>query len=112
MLEVSRIRAGVWEARARGQERPELEVTHLGEPVSGLVVEGGPGDWILRLPIPSELLSDGVQSFLVRDAAGVVDRFTIVTGAPLDGDLRAEIELMRAELDMLKAAFRRHMSEG
>ena len=37
--------------------------------------------------------------------------FTVVMGQPLDEDIRAEMALLRAELDMLKRAFRRHCVE-
>ena len=65
------------------------------------------------VPIPTALLSDGVQTFLVRDPAtgATLGHFTIVTGVPLEDDIRAEIDLLRAELDMLKKAFRRHCVE-
>ena len=36
---------------------------------------------------------------------------TIVTGVAMEDDVRAEIDLLRAELDMLKRAFRRHCLE-
>jgi len=66
------------------------------------------------LPIPAETLSDGVQTFVLRapGTAEALGRFVIVAGAPLDDDLRAEIDLLRAELDLLKSAFRRHCSES
>ena len=32
----------------------------------------------------------------------------MITGEPVEDDLRGEIDLLRAELDMLKRAFRRH----
>jgi hypothetical protein len=54
-----------------------------------------------------------VQVFLINDAATgeTLDSFTIITGEPLEDDIRAEVELLRAELDMLKRAFRRHCVE-
>lgn len=112
MLEQSRIRAGRWEGIWTGREEPDLQVLHLDRKVEGLAVEKlETGKWKLQLPIPAELLSDGVQTFLLSDAGEVVGRFVIVTGAPLEHDLRAEIELLRAELDLLKRAFRRHCVE-
>jgi len=51
-----------------------------------------------------------VQTFLIREAEGgeTLAHFTIVAGAAADADMRAELDLMRAELDMLKKAFRRY----
>lgn len=113
-LELSRIRAGRWEGRISAAEAPTVEVVHLDQPLPGLeVAEQGRGKWRLSLPIPAELLHDGVQTFVIRDtgSGARLGHFTIVTGVPLEDDLRAEIDLLRAELDLLKAAFRRHCVE-
>lgn len=112
MLEYSRIRAGHWEGIWAASQAPTLEVVHLEQVLPGLAVEPqGSGKWRLSLPIPAEVLSDGVQTFLLRQGDETVGRFTIVTGVALEDDLRAEIDLLRAELDMLKRAFRRHCVE-
>lgn len=113
MLESTRIRAGRWEAVSKAEETPDLELRHLGEALEGLEVSGGPGDWHIAQPIPAELLNEGVLTFLVcRKTDGeVIDRFTLVAGAPLAEDLRAEIGLLRAELDLLKRAFRQQNAE-
>lgn len=117
-LEGARIAAGRWEAElvAPGlADPPAIEVWHRDTRLDGvsLGAPSGSGRWPVTVPIPSELLSDGVQTFLVREAATglTLGHFTIVTGAPLEDDIRAEIELLRAELDMLKKAFRRHCVE-
>lgn len=115
------LRSGVWQAVLRAEGRadvpPALQVSHMGQPVQGLTVDeipDQPATYILRLPVPAQLLNDGVQSFVVSDSAtgDVLETFSIVSGHPLDQDLRAEMDLLRAELDMLKQAFRRHCSEG
>jgi hypothetical protein len=41
----------------------------------------------------------------------VLDQFTVIVGVPLEEDLRAEISLLRAELDLLKRSFQRHCTE-
>lgn len=114
----ARIHAGRWHAEVVSPgavDAPDLEVWHLETRLGG--VETGPakapGRWTVSLPIPSELLSDGVQTFLVRDGGSgeTLGHFTIVTGVPLEDDIRAELSLLRAELDMLKKAFRRHCVE-
>jgi hypothetical protein len=117
VLTKTRIRAGVWEGVLSGAgATPRIEAQHLGQPVPGLTVTPLPdpaGDHAVRLPIPAELLSDGVQTFVLRDAANdtTLAHFTIVTGLALEEDIRAEVDLLRAELDMLKRAFRRHCLE-
>lgn len=114
----ARIRAGRWEAElvaSEAESPPALEVWHLETRLEGVEVTPGtaPGRWSVAVPIPAALLCDGVQTFLVREsgAGTTLCHFTIVTGEPLEGDIRAEIELLRAELDMLKKAFRRHCVE-
>ena len=117
MLTKTRIRAGVWEGILTGVVgEPKLEALHLERSVPGLTVQpadGQSGAWALRLPIPVELLSEGVQTFLIREvgAADVLGHFTMITGVAMEDDVRAEIDLLRAELDMLKRAFRRHCLE-
>lgn len=118
-LTKTRVRAGVWEGVLSGISAgmtPRLEVLHLDRPLPGVVVQPVPGrehDHSVRVPIPAELLADGVQTFLMRleGRDDVLAHFTIITGAAMEDDLRAEIDLLRAELDMLKRAFRRHCLE-
>lgn len=119
-LEKRRLHGGIWEAVLSLPEDssgiPRIEVTHLDTAVEGVSlteVPGAPNAWLLRVPVPPAALSDGVQTFLVRDTDddARLGSFTIVTGQPLEDDLRAEIGLLRAELDMLKRAFRRHCLE-
>ena len=117
VLTKTRIRAGVWEGVLTGAgEVPRIEAQHLGKPVPGLSVVPLPdrkGAHAVRLPIPADLLSDGVQTFVLRDTAGgaTLAHFAIITGVAMEEDIRAEVDLLRAELDMLKRAFRRHCLE-
>lgn len=107
---------GVLRARSKGTPTPALELLHLGNVVAVPVVEplGDDGDlWQVTVAIPGDLLVDGVQTFLfvLQGDTEILDRFSVITGEPLEEDLRAEIELLRSELDMLKRAFRRHCIE-
>lgn len=118
----TRIFAGIWEGviQAKRPERsadPALAVTHQGEEIRSFSVEADPersGRWFLRIAVPADRISDGVQAFLINDAATgeTLNSFAIASGEVLDDNLRAEVELLRAELDMLKRAFRRHCLEG
>ncbi|MFV2038294.1 MAG: hypothetical protein ACC646_11960 [Paracoccaceae bacterium] len=114
------MQAGVWEGVVRATQdavdAPEIQVMHLGEPIQSTSItqsEAEPTVWQLRVAIPPELLCDGVQVFLITDknSGDKLASFTIITGEPLEDDIRAETELLRAELDMLKRAFRRHCLE-
>lgn len=116
-LTKTRVLEGVWEGVLTGAaSRPKIAVSHLAQPVDGATVEdmpGAKGQYLVRVPIPVALLADGVQTFVISDAA-TEDRlgsFTVATGAALDDDIRAEVALLREELDMLKRAFRRHCVE-
>jgi len=123
MAEISlvktRIQAGIWEgvlSGGTGDEPPQIRVTHLEEPLKTVAIlpDGEtPGVWTVKIAIPPELLSDGVQTFLIDDpeSGERLESFTMVTGVPIEDDLRAELDLLRAELDMLKRAFRRHCVE-
>lgn len=117
----TRIHAGIWEGvvatQSDAETAPDIEVTHLGEPIQSVSLaerRSDKGVWDLRIAIPPELLSDGVQVFLISDkeTKEKLAAFTILTGEPLEDDIRAETELLRAELDMLKRAFRRHCLEA
>jgi len=116
-LTKTRIRAGVWEGVVSGAaEPPTLAVVHLEKPVPGVTVTAvaeRAGEWLVQVPIPAELLSEGVQTFLIINSATgeKLQHFTVITGVAMEDDLRAEVDLLRAELDMLKRAFRRHCLE-
>ena len=116
-LTKTRIRAGIWEGVLSGPaQAPSLSVLHLEKPIAGVSVTAVPqraAEWEVRVPIPAEVLSEGVQTFLIQDTVSglTLSHFTVITGVAMEDDLRAEIDLLRAELDMLKRAFRRHCLE-
>jgi hypothetical protein len=117
-LTKTRIQAGIYEAvlKSDSADAPEIAAFHLEQKLDGLSVTDDPSldqTWHVRLEIPSDLLTDGVQTIVLAEVetGETLGRFTIITGEPLDDDLRAEIDLLRAELDMLKKAFRRHCVE-
>lgn len=116
-LTKTRIRGGVWEGVFSGSEtKPDLEVLLLEQPLPGVQVEpvaGRDGEWGVRVPIPAEALSEGVQTFLMREkgTTETLAHFTVITGVAMEDDMRAEVDLLRQELDMLKRAFRRHCLE-
>lgn len=116
-LTKTKMMQGVWEGiiTGSGSERPEVEATYLGKVVDDVsLTENGPaGHWVLRVPIPRDAIADGVQTILITDKRGAsqIGSMTMLAGEALDGDIRAELDLLRAELDMLKRAFRRHCLE-
>lgn len=116
-LTKTRIRAGVWEGVLRTDEADiALDVVLQGRNIEGVTktaIEGRPGEWAIRVPIQAEHLSEGVQTYLIRNATKpeTLAHFTIITGVAMEDDLLAEVDLLRQELDMLKRAFRRHCLE-
>lgn len=118
-LSKTRLFEGVWEgvltAVDENTEQPDLGVTHLDKPLGELRLKetGEPNQWSVRVPIPIELIGDGAQTFLIfdRDTGNTLDSFTIIAGDAVSDDIRAEVALLRAELDMVKRAFRRHCAE-
>jgi hypothetical protein len=114
-----RMRNGIWEARIStpndSETQPDIRVTYLDAPVGSVDLSEGDeaGLWNLTVPVPSQAVADGVHSFLIVDGSDdtKLGDFTLIAGEELADDLRAEVELLRAELDMLKRAFRRHCLE-
>ena len=121
-IELTKLRMieGVWHGAVKhhGREtdwKPSIEVRHLDEIIADVVVEEDRVEehWRISVPIPADRISDGVQTFVIRDTKEdvVLGSFSIVAGDALADDIRAELMLVRAELDMLKKAFRRHCVE-
>lgn len=116
-LTPTRMRHGIWEGMVEqtGSGVPQIAVTHLGNAVPDVQVseQGDGGTWLVQVPIPPEAIADGVQVFVLTDATDgeKLGHFTLIAGEALGDDIRVEMELLRAELDMLKRAFRRHCVE-
>lgn len=115
-LETGRIAGGVWEAVLTGAvSTPVIEALHAGRGIDGIEVQPDPGKagrFVVRVPIPAWVLNEGVQTIVVRSDGETLAQFTLIAGQPLDEDIRAELSLLRAELDLLKRAFQRHVREG
>lgn len=111
-LTQTRILHGTWEGLLSGAgAAPRIEALHDGKALPGVEVLPLPEGHAVRVPLPGTILSDGVQVVLLQLEGEVLSRITLIAGLPLDEDLRAEVGLLRAELDLLKRAFRRHCAE-
>lgn len=111
-LTQSRLQAGIWQATLAiaGPEAPRLVATHDGQPLPDLRCEPGQaaGLWQISVAVPADILTDGLQTIVLNLADGTcIGSLAIVAGEPLAHDLRAEIALLRSELDLLKSAVRR-----
>lgn len=112
----TKMQSGIWQGIVTGATgTPKLAVTHLQDEIPGvrLTPTKADGEWFLEIPIPSQVIADGVQTLLIvdRTTGSKLDSITLIAGEALGDDLRAEVDLLRAELDMLKRAFRRHCVE-
>lgn len=114
-LTQTRCANGLWEGVLTGApDAPVIAARHQDRALDGVEVApqpGTPGQFTVRVPLPASLLSEGVQTVVILLGESVLTQVTVVTGVPLEDDLRAEIGLLRAELDLLKRAFRRHCAE-
>lgn len=117
-LTKTHILEGVWEGiltrDGGGDWQPDIAVLHEGKPLSGVAVtQVQTNGWRIRVSIPAETISDGLQTFVITDVRSgeKLDTFALLAGEALSDDIRAEMDLLRAELDMLKRAFRRHCLE-
>lgn len=116
-LTPTKMRHGIWQGilHQNGTGVPQIGVTHLGNPVPDVQVSEmqDKDGWLLQVPIPADAIADGVQVFVISDTTDgeKLGDFTLIAGEALGDDIRVEVELLRAELDMLKRAFRRHCLE-
>lgn len=118
VLTKTKLQQGIWGgllSGVAGDEPPKLSVTHHGVQVPDVDLSQieNTSDYAVRIPIPAEAVADGMQTLLVSDAGTDTQlcTITLMAGEALGDDLRVEVDLLRAELDMLKRAFRRHCLE-
>lgn len=111
------LRAGTWRAVLRSDDgsEPKIAVMLHDEVLPDVAIEKSEieGEWTLSVPVPQHAVADGLQTFVVCDALDdtPLGQFTLLAGTGVGDDIRSELDLLRAELDMLKRAFRRHCAE-
>lgn len=118
-LTKTRMMQGIWEGvltpKSDKSGVPEVRVSHHEQDVADTEIRENKdaGHWLLRIPVPVDAISDGVQTIVIQDArtGDQLGQFCLIAGEAVGDDIRAEISLLRAELDMLKRAFRRHCLE-
>lgn len=91
------------DVRVHDQAIPDVAIEPLPDPAS----------WLLKVPVPANMIADGVHTFVISEAnqGQSLGDFSIIAGDAVGEDIRAELSLLRAELDMLKRSFRRHCRE-
>ncbi|MGB1426130.1 MAG: hypothetical protein ACPG6T_06550 [Paracoccaceae bacterium] len=121
-LEITQIKFshGVWQGLISGaapgtDHLPKFDVTLHEEPVDAVqVIRTQDTDELhLQITIPPSAVGSGVHSFVITEhqSLDVLARFTLIGGDLAEQDLRAEIDILKAELELLKRAFRRHCVE-
>lgn len=103
---------GVWQGELRGTSQGAgLKVWRDGKRVDGLSVAAGATSdvWDVAFSVPAEALGDASAVFLFRFQGQVepLETLTLLSGAALCGDPRAELAALRAEVDLLKTVLRR-----
>jgi hypothetical protein len=111
-----RFQAGRYEGVMTASEPVAIEAVHMGKVVAVADVTADPtrhGDYRVAVDLPAAVMGDGVQMVALRSTGDgtVLGRIALMAGAALDEDIRAELVLLREELEMLKRAFRRHCAE-
>ncbi|MFP7672038.1 hypothetical protein ACG74X_01650 [Marivita sp. S0852] len=118
-LSKSRFFEGVWEGVIAGDSdtapEPNVDVRVHDLPIPDVTIEPlqDPASWLLKVPVPAHMIADGVHTFVITEATlgQALGDFSIIAGDAAGEDIRAEMSLLRAELDMLKRSFRRHCRE-
>lgn len=110
-----RLHGGRYEGLYAGSPEAGIEALHRGQVIAVAHItpdDTAPSRSRVALDLPASVIGEGVQVITLRStlSGAVLDRITLMSGDPLDEDIRAEVALLRDELEMLKHAFRRHAS--
>lgn len=100
---------GIWTVSVSGPDTPpQLEVRLGDHPLESPLPEQQPdGTWLIHLRLPPEAINDGVSVLSVLDQGERLGGFVVAAGDLLQDDLRAQVALLRAEVDLLKSTIRR-----
>lgn len=109
-----RTTGGIWQAHVigAGTGEPRLEIRCDGERLAGAElspIEGKAGAWLLKQPLPAEIISDegGLVSVVDLASGNVIGMLLIGVNTSADGDLMTEVARLREELELLKEVVRR-----
>ncbi|ARO13668.1 hypothetical protein BVG79_00310 [Ketogulonicigenium robustum] len=105
----TRIVDGVWEGVLSGAlSQPHVVGVHLGSEVPIDLSAQDEGNYALRVEIPRAMLSSGTQTLTIRDAetGAELGHFVLPVGEQDVDAAQVELAALRAELDLLKTAFR------
>lgn len=115
------LKGGLWRGRLTHPQGAPARITLIlnGEVMAeGRMTADGEGASLVEVDLPREVLSEGMQTLLLRADAGeagaeahpdaeLLARLPLLAGRPLDDDMTAEITALRAELELVKRELRR-----
>ncbi|WP_111558197.1 hypothetical protein [Paracoccus sediminilitoris] len=115
------LKGGLWRGRLTHPQGAPARITLIlnGEIMAeGRMTADGEDASLVEVDLPHEVLSEGMQTLLLRAEAGdagseahpdtaLLARMPLLAGRPLDEDLTAEITALRAELELVKRELRR-----
>lgn len=107
--------AGIWNGRITGPVPNEIEVLCADETLEGVeIAPDGKNAALISVPILSDHLNEGINTFLVvnKETKSEIGGFGIAIAYCGDDNIRAEVQLLRAELNLLKKALRSHVADG
>lgn len=115
-LTPTRMQEGVWHGQLvqDGPGEPLVRVSYLDQDLDAVsLTPTEENTWDLSVVVPPEAIADGIHTVLITDRTDDtrLAAFSFIAGEAIGEDIRAEIELLRGELDLLKRAFRRHCVE-
>jgi hypothetical protein len=107
-----RLHGGRYEGLYSGPPEVGIEALHQGQVIAVAKItpeDAVPSRFRIALDLPPSVIGEGVQVITLRStlSGSALDRITLMAGDPLDEDIRAEVALLRDELELLKHAFRR-----
>lgn len=104
---------GVWSGVVFSKDEPKIRVAHEGRDIEGveLTKTEKKSEWELKFALPLECIGDGTQTFTIEDtlSGDILESVTMLSGDVLLDDVRVEMSMLRAEVNMLKGIIRRHL---
>lgn len=119
-LTKTRFRDGYWHGHliAADPKSPPPQISafvHENE-IDGIRIDPceRPGQYQVEIALPPSALGDGAHALVITEkgTGDVLARHALMIGELPTDDLYAEIALLRAELELLKGAFRAHCRES
>lgn len=119
------LKGGTWRGRLTGMDHAPARVVlvqHAEVLAQARLTADGDAAWLVEVDLPPEVLSEGLQTLLLKADEGaeghdsrpeghLLARLPVLAGRPLDDDLTTEIATLRAELELVKRELRRFAVE-